>query len=270
MFNSLPHDADELMRWSWLHIEPYYRDLEARKLSAASVTHWLTDWSRLDECVNEMLARLSVATTVNTADEEAERRYKAYLDEIYPAAQAAAQKLKEKLLASGLRPDGFEIPLRNMRAEAALFREANLPLLAEEKKLITEYDKIVGAQTVTWEGQEVTLLQLQPVYRDPDRTRRERAWRLATDRWLADRDAINELWAKFLRLRKQIAKNADFGDDYRAHRWLQLMRFDYTPDDCAAFQQAIEEVVIPTAIRIYERRRQRLGVDTLRPWDLHV
>jgi len=270
MFASLPKTADELLRWTWPQIEPYYRDLASRTLTTENVTQWLADWSRLSECVSEMQVRLYVATTINTADAEAERRYTAYLDEIYPAAQAAEQKLKQHLLTSGLEPKGFEVPLRNMRAEAALFRDANLPLLAEQQKLIIEYDKIIGAQTVMWEGKEVTLPQLHPVYQNPDRALRERAWRLAAECRLADWEAINDLWGKFLRLRRQLAVNADFGGDFRAYRWRQLLRFDYTPADCARFHQAIEEVVVPAASRIYERRRQRLGVETLRPWDLDV
>jgi len=270
MFASLPKNADELLRWSWLQIEPYYEDLAARKLVAGSSVPWLADWSRLSECVDEMATRLYVATTINTADEEAERRFNAFLDEIAPAVEVAAQRLKEKLLASGLEPAGYAIPLRNMRSQAALFREANLPLRIEETKLCTEYDKISGAQTVTWEGKERTLAQLEPIYQDPDRARRERAWRLAAARQLADRAAIDDLWQRFLRLRRQLAVNAGYEGDYRAYRWQDMLRFDYTPADCARFHQAIEEVVVPAATRIYERRRQRLGVTTLRPWDLDV
>jgi oligoendopeptidase F len=258
------------LQWSWPQIEPYYQDLAARMLTAPVVAQWLTDWSRLSECVEEMGTRLYVATTVNTADEEAERRFNAFLDEIVPAVEVAEQALKEKLLASGLEPEGFGVPLRNMRAEAALFREANVPLLIEEAKLSNEYDKITGARTVTWEGQEVTLYQLQPVYQDPDRARRERAWRLVAERQLADREAINALWQRFLRLRRQLAVNADYGGDYRAYRWQDMLRFDYSPADCARFHQAIEAVAVPAATRIYERRRQRIGVETLRPWDLDV
>lgn len=265
---SLPQNPEELLHWSWPQIEPHYQALAARDLTAENVAEWLTDWSRLSERVFEMKHRLSVATTVNTADADAERRYTGYLDELYPLAQAAEQKLKEKLLASGLKPDSFEVPLRNMRAEVALFREANLPLLAEEQKLKTEYDKIVGAQTVTWEGQEITLTRLRPVFQHPERAVRERAWRLASERQLADRDAINALWQKFLRLRRQIAAQAGFGDDYRAYRWQQQLRFDYTPADCLSFHRAIEAVAVPAARRICERLRQRLGVETLRPWDL--
>jgi oligoendopeptidase F len=268
LFDSLPLSADALLQWTWPQIEPFYTDLASRSLAEGSVAQWLADWSRLSECVSEMQTRLYVAATVNTADADVDRRYADYLDHIYPAAQAAEYALKRKLLDSGLAPAGFEMPLRTLRAEAALFREANLPLLAEEKKLITEFDKIVGAQTVMWEGQEKTLVQLGVFLSDPDRAVRERAWRQATDRRLADRDAIDALWRQFLGLRRRIAANAGYGDDYRAYRWQQLMRFDYTPEDGSRFQQAIEDVAVPAAERVYERHRRRLGLDALRPWDL--
>jgi oligoendopeptidase F len=58
--------------------------------------------------------------------------------------------------------------------------------------------------------------------------------------------------------------------DYRAFCWQKLLRFDYTPADCLHFHQAIEAKVVPAAKRIYEKRRQRLGVNALRPWDLEV
>ncbi len=130
---------------------------------------WLADWSSVGERIEEMYARLSVATSVNTADKEAEERMNKFLDGIFPNVMAAEQKLKEKLLASQLEPKGFEIPLRNMRAEADLFRASNLPLLAEQQKLAIQYDKIYGAQTVQWEGEEVTLTRLAMNFQQPDR-----------------------------------------------------------------------------------------------------
>ncbi|HLA97797.1 MAG TPA: M3 family oligoendopeptidase [Anaerolineales bacterium] len=260
---------DEFMRWDWAQIEPYYQALAAQPIDEASVESWLKDWTRLSKLLRETHQRLWVASTVDTTDLQARQRYTDFLDNIYPQAQAAEQKIKEKLLASGLEPPGFEVPLRNMRLEAELFCEANLPLLSEELKLATEYDKISGAQTVQWQGKEVTLLQLHPVYLDPDRSLRERAWRLASARQLADRQAINDLWVKLLAIRRQLAANANL-PDYRAYRWRQLLRFDYTPQDCKQFHRAIEAVVIPAARRLYERRRRLLAVGALRPWDVHV
>jgi oligoendopeptidase F len=188
---------------------------------------------------------------------------------VFPQIMEAEQKLKERLLASGLNPAGFAIPLRNMRAETTLFRQANLPLLAEEQKMGGEYDKIMGAQTVEWEGKETTIPQLRPVFFQTDRGRREQAWRLSAERQLTDRGKINELWRQFMQLRLKIAANAGL-PDYRSYRWQQMLRFDYTPADCRSFQNAIEKVVVPAATQVYERHRQRMGLAQLKPWDLDV
>ncbi len=163
MLSSLPQDPKTLLNSSWQEIEPHYKDLAARTFSAQNVAGWLADWTALDERISEMYSRLHVATTVNTADKDAETKFKAFLDEIYPAVAAAEQTLREMLLASGLEPEGFAVPLKKMRVEADLYREANLPLLTEERKLAMEYAKIIGAQTVQWEGKEVTISQMRPV-----------------------------------------------------------------------------------------------------------
>ncbi|MCI0475187.1 MAG: M3 family metallopeptidase, partial [Anaerolineales bacterium] len=269
MLTSLPQTVPALLKWSWQEIEPHFNDLAARNLSTQNANEWLADWSALDERVSEMYARLSLAKTQNTADKDAEQAFNAFLDNIFPKTEAARQKLREKLLASGLEPKGFEMPLKKMRASAELFRDVNLPLLTQEQKLVSRYEKIIGAQTVEWDSKEVTIAQLRPVYQNPDRAMRERAWRASLARQLADRQAINDLWREFLTLRRTIAANAD-KPDYRAYKWQQLHRFDYTPDDCRTFHRAIETAVVPAARRIYERRRERLGIASLRPWDLDI
>lgn len=269
MFNSLPKTSQEFMQLPWSDIAPFYQELNRRKLTVSNVEQFLLDWTALSQLWHETYQRLYVGITVDTTDAAAERRYHAFLDEIYPSVQEAEQRLKEKFLASGLEPPGFEIPLKIMRAEADLFRQDNLPLLSQELKLAEEYEKIVGVQTVEWDGKELTLLQLQPFYQHPEREIRERAWRLAAQRQLADRQAINDIWVRAMKVRRQIAANAD-RPNFRAYIWQKRLRFDYTPEDCYRFHQAIEQVVVPAASRLYEKRRRRLGVERLRPWDLEV
>jgi oligoendopeptidase F len=267
MLTNLPNTPQEILDWTWPEIEPYYRELETRPISAGNVSGWLADWSSVAERLEEFYARLSVATSTNTADKEAEASMHAYLDDIYPKVMTAEQALKQKLLASRLEPDGFEIPLCNMRAEADLFRTSNLPLLSEQQKLAIGYDKILGAQTVKWEGEEITLTRLAMNFHQPDRERREKAWNLKASRQLADVEAINEQWTKFMDVRARIARNAG-KSSFREYIWQQKLRFAYTPEDCKSFARAIEQVVVPAATRVYEKRRKALGLETLRPWDL--
>ena len=256
-------------RLTWADLEPDYLDLARRSVSPATADSWLADWTRLANLVSEIGARLSVAVSVDTTDAGAEKRLFDFLDDLQPRAQQFEQNLRRKLIDSGVRPAGMDIPLRNMQAQADIYREANLPLLTEEHKLSSQYDKIIGAQTVMWRDEERTVAQTRPILLDPDRAVREQAWRLGMARQLEDREAINELWVRFMSLRRQIAANADL-PSYRDYRWKMLLRFAYTPDDCAGFQQVIEEVAVPAAVRTLEARRRRLGVETLRPWDLLV
>jgi oligoendopeptidase F len=265
--HQLPATANEALSAGWESIAPFYQALLDQPLDAGSLPHWLADWTRISDLVTEAFTQLSVATTLDTTDTAAETRFNDFLDGIHPQAQSAEQKLKQKLLASRLELDGMRVPLRKMRAEADIFAEANLPLLAEERKLGSRYNKIIGAQTIQWEGKEVTLQQLRPVYYQPDRSQREAAWRLAAERQLADRPAINALWVEQLGLRRRIAENAGL-PDYRAYRWQQMLRLDYTPQDCLQFQEAIAQVAVPAATRVYERHRRQLGASSLRPWDL--
>jgi len=142
MFAALPENASAILDWNWENLEPYYVDLAARPLDESSVTEFLIHWTRLSELVGELASRLYVAVTVNTADNTAEERYHRFLDNVYPPAEAAEQKLRQMLLTVNAVPAGFEIPLKKMRVDAELFREANLRLKAEEHKLSSQYDKI--------------------------------------------------------------------------------------------------------------------------------
>jgi oligoendopeptidase F len=269
MFSSLPHSSHEFMEWYWSQYEPYFKELLDFQLNSSTLKEWLTQWTGVYFLVIEALNRLQVQTSRDTTDQAAERNYQEYLNHVFPNFQITDQKLKDKLLSSGLEPDGFDLPLRKMRSEAALYREKNVPLLSEELKLCNEYDKIIGSQTITWEGEEKSVTQLKPVYQDTDPQLRQNAWQLAAKRQLADREAINELWGQFMQLRRKLAANTGYSS-YRDYRWIYLKRFDYSPQDCHQFHQAIEEVVVPAALRIYENRRKKLGIKHLRPWDLEV
>ncbi len=259
----------ELMHWKWQDFEPYYNDLLKIDLAEENITDWMAQWTQVSEASSELFERLYVATSVNTADEMAEENLKDYMENTYPQVSEKSQQLKEKLLKSGLVPDGFEIPMRNMRAEAALFRKENIPLEVELNQLSVDLDKILGAQTVQWDGEEQTARQMEIVFRDKDRTRRAKGWELTRKRQLEDRQAINENWVKMFKLRMQVAENAG-KDSFREYIWEDYKRFDYTSADCMRFHSAIEEVIVPAVNRITEKRKQALGVSDLRYYDLFV
>lgn len=269
MFTSLPETSAAFAALSWTEVEPWYRELLDSPLKQENLQSWLTQWSDLSALVDETVMLLDIICTQNTADEERIQRKQRFMDEVHAPLQVLEQQVKERLLTSGLEPENFTIPLRNLRVEAALYREENLPLLNEDKALTDDYNQIGGAQTVAWEGKEVPITALYPVLSDPDRARREQAWRTMAGRQLADREKLEEIWVKKMKVRQQIARNAGY-KNYRDYRWIQLLRFDYAPADCVAFHEAVERIIVPATRRMAEKRRQQLGVESLRPWDTQV
>jgi len=269
-FKTLPTDPQSILAMTWEDYAPFYNNLEARTLEESSIEAWLDDWSGLAACIDEQFTRLQIVTSQHTSDGGLQSQFDKFLDEVQPAIKAADQKIKEKLLASGLHPTGFEVAFKMMQTEAELFCEENLSLLAEEQKLANEYDKIIGATTVLWDGEEKTFWEMFTMYSyETERAVRERAWKMLSERMYQNRNAINRLWEKSMAVRLKIAKNAGF-PDYRAYKWKQYFRFDYNPEDCKSFHAAIEEVVVPASQRVYERRRRRLGIEATRPWDRDV
>jgi len=265
----LPSNSKEMQNWKWGDYEPFFEYLLNQEIDKTNINSWMKYWSDFSELIGEVGTDVYVATTVDTADEDAKNRFNTFLENVSENASSKNQILRKKLLESGCVPDNFEIPLRSIKSDVELFREDNLPLMTNDSKLSKEYDAIIGAQTVEWEGKEITITQLGPVLLETNRERREKAWRLASQRRLKDRSKINEVWKKTLQVRIDIAKNADH-DNYRSWRWEYLNRFDYTPEDCLNFHSAIEKVVMPFVKKLIKKRKNELGLDILKPWDLSV
>ncbi len=269
VFSTFPQSIDEIDPRHWETFAPYFDELLERELNSSTIREWLEDWSRLLRLYSEAGAMIYIQKSLDTADTVIEQTFLDYVNNVEPKARVADQALKERLLKLDVSGEDMALVLRNMRNDAELFRESNIPLLTELAKLENEYDKITGGLKIDWHGEEKNLVQLGLFLKDKDRSVRETAWTSTMDLWLSQRQQLNKLYADMLVLRCQVATNADLSD-FRAYAFREKGRFDYTPEDCYTFHDAIEKEVVPTARRIYEKKRQRLGVAVLRPWDVLV
>ena len=88
-------------------------------------------------------------------------------------------------------------------------------------------------------------------------------------RRLQEAEKFEENFDELLKLREKIARNAGYSN-YRDYAFRARARFDYTPEDCVAFHDAIEKQVMPVIRELHAERRELLGLEKLRPWDLSV
>jgi len=266
---ALPASPDAFAGASWPDISPYYEELATRPLLRDNVVEWLANWSRLEELIDEAGTLAMIAYTGDTADPEKEKTHLRFSAEIFPQAHEQSVRLAKRLLDLGYSRPDLETTVRRFRTDAEIFREENVPLFAQLEELSAHYQKIVGGLTAEWEGETKTIPQLQPYLKERDRQVRERAWRLGNEAYLAKRDELAKLFDEMFVARTKVAGNAGF-PNYQEYAFQSKHRFDYTPADCAQFHEAVERMVVPAVERQLEYRRERLGLDIVRPWDLGV
>ena len=265
----LPESPAALAEATWDDVAPLYAALADAPLSVDTVEDWLAHWSKVESLVGEAGTLAMIAYTGDTSDPAKEAAYLRFSTEVFPKVDEAGVGLARRLLALGWSRPDLETTLRRFRTDAEIFREANVVLFAEIEELSAQYQKLTGNLGVDWNGERKTIPQLQPFLRVSDRAVRERAFRLGADAYADERDAMAALFDTMYTKRVQVARNAGFAD-YQQYAFAAKHRFDYTPDDVARFHDAVEETVVPAVERLMAHRRDALGVDTLRPWDLAI
>ncbi len=264
---TLPEAPDAFKDATWEDILPYYEALAARPLDRSTVEAWLADWSAFECLLSEAGALASFAYTCDTSDPAREEAQLRFGTQISPKAREQRVRLQERLVELDYERPGLETTVQRFRNQMQLFSPANVPLFSQLSKLETDWSKINGAMTVGWDGEEKTPSQLLPFLQSNDRGVRERAFRLRAKPYIEQRDALADIFDRMYDLRQQAARNAGF-ENFRDYIHREKNRFDYTPDDCIRFHEAVETAVLPAVKRIMDRRRRQMGLATLRPWDV--
>ena len=258
----------------WPSIEPYFDRLRDRRIDTTDdLERWLLDYSELAAAIAEVGTDRHVRMTCQTDDPKCKAAFLDFIENIDPHCKLRCHELNVKYAESAasrqLPRDRYFVLDRSVRAGVELFREENVPLQTEEAKLEQQYQEVAGAQTVQFDGREQTLQQLALYAERTDRSLRHAAWEAEAARRLQDVDRLEDIFDQLIRLRHQIALNAACSD-YREYAFKAKQRFDYTPQDCLAFHDAVAEAAVPVMRDIQRRRLADLGVNPLRPWDLAV
>ena len=213
----------------WPQIAPLFDQLEAQAAQAKSVTaleKWLLDWSELNAALDEEASRRYIAMTCHTDNADAEKAYLHFVEQVEPKLKPRQFALEQvyvahpsrvELLAMvtpassparatdsepGRRPElRYAVFDRDVKNHVDIFRAENVALETAEAKLCQQYQKLVGAQTVTFRGEEKTLIQMGRYLEEPDRALRQEAWELIAQRRLQDADKCEETFEALIQLR---------------------------------------------------------------------
>ena len=266
----VPKDLDGS---SWESIEPFMNDLRDRKLSCSNCLEtFIADRSSLSEVISEARARLYIDMTCHTDDEDIQKSWMQFVENVQPKLSEYSDTLNRRLVehqALDELPERFGILVKGIKTDIAIFREENIPLSTQATKLVTEYNEICGAQMVEFDGEQKTFAQMAIYFENTDRKIREDAWKAVSERRFEDNERVSEIYDELIQIRHKMATNAGF-EGFQQYMFASMHRFDYSIEDCLEFHESIETVCQPLRHRTDGERMRDLGVDSLRPWDMGV
>jgi oligoendopeptidase F len=277
-YESLPREyhrtflAEGVDSADWSSLERFFDELQERRIrSVADLQAWLEDYSEVFVAVSEAASIRFIHTTEMTDKKEYQDAYAAFLENVEPRVKLAQFNLNRKFVESEFRAllprERYGLLERKIENSVRLFRASNVELEKEEKRLALMHQNVTGAMTVSYGGQERTVPEMSKYLESNDPAQREQAWRLIQARYSRDRDQLEGIFDRMISLRDRIARNAGFAS-YRDYSFLSRERFDYGPDDCARFHEAIEKHIVPLVRDACRKRQTELGLESLRPWDI--
>jgi len=259
---------------TWENLEQYYQQLLGFEISSVdSFKAWLKKWSELEAVLEEDMAWRYIKMNLDTSDENLKNHFLDFVENIEPKISPETDKLNKKFVESfekfPIDEEAFQIFFKSVKNAIEIYREENIPIKTKISQLEQEYGAITSQMTIDFEGEQITLQKAASYLKSENRTLREEVYLKINKRRLEDKDKLDNLLLELIQLRQTLAKNAGF-ENYRDYKFKELNRFDYTPEDCYNFHQAIKENVIPIINQFNSERKELLGFEELFPYDLEV
>lgn len=239
--------------------------------SKLDLENWLKEQSKVIWEIEEQLRSHYIAFQCNTDDEGIKDTFEHDQQFVKPLLKRYQNLLDNKYLESPFRMelDSNVYGLLDAKIKNAqkLFCEENIELEIQEDKLVTEYFEITGGLSGIWDGEEKTITELQSYLQDSNRDIRKKAKTIISEQFLSVEKELQNILNQLIEIRHQKAKNIQL-ENYRDYMFKKYERFDYSAKDCYELAESIRKYVVPLKDKIMLEKKEKLQVDTLRPWDV--
>lgn len=220
--------------------------------------------------VDSMSQLCYIRHSLNTSDDfyKAEQEY---LDEVGPQIQEFVVNFKQVLLQSKFRKDLEKefgtLLFKQAELENKVFKPDIIPLLQQENKLNTEYSRLISSAKIEFEGNIYNLSQMRKFTTDLNRDTRKRA-SLATSKWFESHEAeFDKLYDDMVKIRHEMALKLGY-KNFIQLAYDRFQRVDYDAKDVKGYRDQVYQEIVPFVASLVERKKERLGLDELKHYDL--
>ncbi len=193
-----------------------------------------------------------------------------YYDEIGPKISALQQQFY-KLMVESPFAAFFEETLGSfafsiLRTSLKSADTSLIPFEQKENILIHRYTHLTANAKADYNGNQVSRSSLTRDQQSPDRAVRRRAYEAAVASWEAQRDELEDIFDQLVENRDRQARMLGY-PSYVPLSYQRMNRIGYTPEDVSRFREQVKTCLVPLAAELNERRRKRLGLSQMYPYD---
>lgn len=211
----------------------------------------------------------SIRNSIDTEDEFYDKE-REYWDEYDPLYNEVYTLFYKALVSNKFRDElekefgkqFFSIAEYNLKAFAPEIIED----LQLENKLSSEYNKLIASAKIMFEGEERNLSGLTPFALSEDRDMRRRASEAMFGFFVDNEATIDRIYDDMVKVRTKMAKKLGF-DNFVQLGYVRMLRTDYNAEMVSNFRNQVKDYIVPVANKLYERQRERLGLDKLSYYD---
>ena len=227
------------------------------------------DFEALEREASTACTLASIRHTIDTRDSFYDQEND-YVDQIAPALQELRQRISLALLGSAFRRELEErfgkLLFTNLEISARSMKPEIMPLMQEENRLRSEYQKLCASAVVDWEGTRLPLPRLGPFKESASREVRRRAYE-TEGRWYdSHREELDSIYDQLVKNRT--AQGRAMGrESFIPVAYDRLSRNCWDVRDAAAFREQIARDMVPLVSRVKDRQAKRLGLEKLKFFD---
>lgn len=250
------------------NLKSYIKKIREADSFTAALSAYTESEKEIDHLMM-MYTLVYVRHTLDTSDKFYEEEHEVFNSQ-FPTFGPISVESGEALNESKYRAD-FETKFgkqffASIELEKKRFSEKNIPLLQEEAKLTSEYQKMMASCKIKFDGKELNLYGIQKYFENDDREVRKAAFQAYSDFYHDNEKRLEEIWDELIKLRNEMGRNLGF-ENFIPLGYLRQGRTDYGVKEVESFRKQVEDYLVPLCIELYGAQAKRIGVDTLYSYD---
>ena len=250
------------------NLKSYIKKIREADSFTAALSAYTESEKEIDHLMM-MYTLVYIRHTLDTSDKFYEEEHEVFNSQ-FPTFGPISVESGEALNESKYRDD-FETKFgkqffASIELEKKRFSEKNIPLLQEEAKLTSEYQKMMASCKIKFDGKELNLYGIQKYFENDDREVRKAAFQAYSDFYHENEKRLEEIWDELIKLRNEMGRNLGF-ENFIPLGYLRQSRTDYGQKEVASFRKQVESYLVPLCTELYKAQAKRIGVDPLYVYD---